>query len=392
MKKIYLAGPDVFLPNAKFVLDSYKDLCSLHGFEGLSPIDTEIVDKTGLELAKEIYKNNKKLIEKCDYVLANCNFFRTATVDDGTAWEIGYACAIGKKVFGYISKKLPLVDLVRSRIPTSPHESGYLIDSDGYLLNETFGNSINLMLEFSILESGGELIQGDFETALKRIKEVEEVSSMSYKLHAPDYYQILNVPFGSSEELIKKAYRDLAKIYHPDNQTTGDNDKFREINSAYKVLTGKSRTRYDQIHKKIYQSSENFIVLPPSRIVYTSSLTNLAKKGLMRVGLRNKDRKFGSGIFHDLDIFVKKSELNSTVIVNIPLVVRILCPECKGSNIHCESCNGIGTYKGTRDLQLKFEPSMLIHKKIYELNLSHFRPDKFVHFKKNTLKVQIQVL
>jgi hypothetical protein len=112
----------------------------------------------------------------------------------------------------------------------------------------------------------------------------------------------------------------------------------------------------------------------------------------MKVGLRNKDRKVGTGVFHDLDIFIKRSELDHQVIVNIPLVVRILCPECRGSNLHCESCKGIGTYKGTRDLQVAFEPSMLVHKKIYELHLSHFRPDKFVHFKKKALKVQIQIL
>lgn len=391
MKKIYLAGPDVFLPNGKFVLDSYRDLCSLHGFRGISPLDQEFPEKKGLELAREIFKNNRKLIEESDYILANCNAFRTAIVDDGTAWEMGYASAIGKKVFGYINKKLPLVELVRSRIPTSQHETGYLIDSDGYLLNENFGNSINLMLEFSILESGGELIQGDFETALKRIKELE-APRMKHRLHAPDYYQLLNLPFGSSEDLIKKTYRDLAKVYHPDNLTTGDNDRFREITAAYKVLTSSNRSRYDLIHKKVYQSGQNSIVLPPSRIVYTSSLTNLARRGLMKVGLRNKDRKVGTGVFHDLDIFIKRSELDHQVIVNIPLVVRILCPECRGSNLHCESCKGIGTYKGTRDLQVAFEPSMLVHKKIYELHLSHFRPDKFVHFKKKALKVQIQIL
>ncbi|MCX8000026.1 MAG: molecular chaperone DnaJ, partial [Leptospiraceae bacterium] len=85
-------------------------------------------------------------------------------------------------------------------------------------------------------------------------------------------------------------------------------------------------------------------------------------------------------------------ELNKKIRVNIPLVVRVLCPECQGSNIHCECCNGKGTYKSTRDLQITLEPELLIHKKMYELDLSHFRPDHFVHFKKKKLVFQIQVL
>lgn len=208
----------------------------------------------------------------------------------------------------------------------------------------------------------------------------------------PNYYKLLNVPFGSSEEIIKKNYRELAKKYHPDNPQSGNSDLFLEITHAYKVLTGKNRARYDRIYKRIYENIEDILILPPSRIVYTATLSNLAKKGLMKAGLRNKDRKIATGVFHDIDIFLKKEELNKKIRVNIPLVVRVLCPECKGSNIHCEACNGKGTYKSTRDLQITLEPELLVHKKIYELDLSHFRPDHFVHFKKKKLILQIQVL
>lgn len=171
--KIYLAGPEVFLPNGKEVLENYVKECEKFGHEGLSPLDNEIHSKTGIHLAKEIFLANRNLIQTCDIVLANCNPFRLATVDDGTAWEIGYAFALKKKVFGYIEKKLSLVDIVKSKIPTSLHSSGYLIDQNGYLLNEDFGNSINLMLEFSIVESGGELIEGNFTRALQRLNELE---------------------------------------------------------------------------------------------------------------------------------------------------------------------------------------------------------------------------
>ena len=63
---------------------------------------------------------------------------------------------------------------------------------------------------------------------------------------AKDYYDILGVGKGSSDDEIKKAYRKLAHKYHPDKQG-GDAEKFKEINEAYQVLSDKTkRGQYDQ--------------------------------------------------------------------------------------------------------------------------------------------------
>merc|ERR1712154_15254 len=63
-----------------------------------------------------------------------------------------------------------------------------------------------------------------------------------------DYYRILGVARGASEDEIKKSYRKLALKYHPDkNQTAGAEEKFKEIGEAYDVLSDKKKKDvYDQ--------------------------------------------------------------------------------------------------------------------------------------------------
>lgn len=61
-----------------------------------------------------------------------------------------------------------------------------------------------------------------------------------------DYYKILGVEKGASEEEIKKAFRKLAHTYHPD-KSGGDEAKFKEVSEAYAVLSDKKkRAQYDQ--------------------------------------------------------------------------------------------------------------------------------------------------
>lgn len=61
-----------------------------------------------------------------------------------------------------------------------------------------------------------------------------------------DYYSILGVEKGSSQEEIKKAFRKMAHKYHPDKQG-GDEKKFKEINEAYQVLGDEQKKQqYDQ--------------------------------------------------------------------------------------------------------------------------------------------------
>ena len=64
----------------------------------------------------------------------------------------------------------------------------------------------------------------------------------------PNPYDVLGIPHNSSVDDAKKAYRNLAKKYHPDvNKDPGAEEKFKEAAEAYEVLSNnEKRQRYDQ--------------------------------------------------------------------------------------------------------------------------------------------------
>jgi curved DNA-binding protein len=77
---------------------------------------------------------------------------------------------------------------------------------------------------------------------------VEKANDMAVKFQ--DYYETLGVPRGAGEEEIRKAFRKMARKYHPDvnpNDKTAE-EKFKQINEAYEVLSDpEKRKRYDRL-------------------------------------------------------------------------------------------------------------------------------------------------
>ena len=76
-----------------------------------------------------------------------------------------------------------------------------------------------------------------------------------------DYYSVLEIKKGASDDKIKKAYRKLAMQYHPDRNKgdTNAENKFKDVSEAYAVLSDKKkRQQYDQFgsegfHQKFSQ-------------------------------------------------------------------------------------------------------------------------------------------
>jgi nucleoside 2-deoxyribosyltransferase len=104
--RAYLAGPEVFLRQAAEIAACKKQLCAKHGMIGLWPLDngpSEPIGRrqSGVVVARAIGTANEALIRGSDLLIANCSPFRGVSMDAGTAYEIGYARALGKPVFGY---------------------------------------------------------------------------------------------------------------------------------------------------------------------------------------------------------------------------------------------------------------------------------------------------
>lgn len=142
--KIYIAGPDVFEPDAVSIGRRYKNICAEYGHEGLYPLDNEC------DSSEEIYKGNIELIDKADAVVANGNEFR-GEMDVGTAFEVGFAAAKGKKIIIYTDDVRPLIEKYGEK------------DEKGRI-TENFGKPLNLMLAES-----SEIICGSFEDAIKKL-------------------------------------------------------------------------------------------------------------------------------------------------------------------------------------------------------------------------------
>ncbi|MFS8038377.1 nucleoside 2-deoxyribosyltransferase [Xanthobacter sp. AM11] len=188
--KLYLAGPEVFLDDAREIGRRKKELCARHGFTGLFPLDGDIaLDAAGGLSAAAIFAANLALMQEAEAFLANLTPFRGISADPGTAFELGYAFALGKPVVAYSNLPGELKHRAHAAIgPAADGPASFMADG---LHVEDFGHFENLMLAEALIAQGLPVIQAEaagtdpfrdltlFETALAALAEAREAGRLA---------------------------------------------------------------------------------------------------------------------------------------------------------------------------------------------------------------------
>ncbi|MBP0492372.1 nucleoside 2-deoxyribosyltransferase [Roseomonas indoligenes] len=162
--RIYLAGPEVFLPDAGALAEAKRALCARHGATGIFPTDP--VHCPAADAASEdwlaIYLRNEAHIRGAEALIANLTPFRGPSADAGTVYELGFMRALGRPIAGYSNAAMPFEE--RSRAFLGPaarrRPDGAWEDAEGLHL-ESFGLRDNLMIDGGIRAAGGPFVTRD---------------------------------------------------------------------------------------------------------------------------------------------------------------------------------------------------------------------------------------
>jgi nucleoside 2-deoxyribosyltransferase len=166
--KIYLAGPEVFLPDADAVAEAKRALCARHGAIGIFP--TEPVHCPAADAAADawlaIYLRNEAHIRGADALIANLTPFRGPSADAGTVYELGFMRALGRPVAGYANTTTPFTERTLAFLGSGARRQpdGGWEDAEGLHL-ESFGLHDNLMIDGGLRAAGGPLVTRDVPAA-----------------------------------------------------------------------------------------------------------------------------------------------------------------------------------------------------------------------------------
>jgi len=175
-----------------------------------------------------------------------------------------------------------------------------------------------------------------------------------------DYYQTLGVEKTSTKEEIKKAYKNLAKKYHPDvNKDDDSAEKFKEINEAAAILADdEKRSKYDQFGTTANQFGNGFQGFDFSDIMSDSGVDfdNIFESffgGRNPFGGRRRGPIRGADLRYDLEITLNEAATGISKHIVIPRLEQ--CTKCHGSGaeseydiVNCPDCNGSGTQRRTQ--------------------------------------------
>ncbi|OGJ16667.1 molecular chaperone DnaJ [Candidatus Pacearchaeota archaeon RBG_13_36_9] len=175
-----------------------------------------------------------------------------------------------------------------------------------------------------------------------------------------DYYGILGVKKDASPEDIKKAFRHLARKYHPDVNPGNKEaeEKFKEINEAYQVLgNADKKAQYDKFGTSAF-SQEDLSGFRSSNFNFEDLFSDFGLGDIFDIfsGGRGRgsydDYEEGADLRYDLEISLEDAFYGVKRTIEIP--VSKVCDKCKGEGAEphylkeCDKCHGTGQIKNVR--------------------------------------------
>ncbi len=163
-----------------------------------------------------------------------------------------------------------------------------------------------------------------------------------------DYYEVLGVSRSASEDEIKRAYRRLARQYHPDvNKSSDAEDRFKEINEAYEVLSdSRKRATYDRFgHAGMRGGFADFDFGGFGGL--GDIFEDFFGFGMRTSAAARRAPRRGADLRYDLTISFEEAIFGCEKELEVPRYET--CPRCQGSGaepgtqpIRCPQCGGTG--------------------------------------------------
>lgn len=170
-----------------------------------------------------------------------------------------------------------------------------------------------------------------------------------------DYYEVLGVQRSASEAEIKKAFRSLAREYHPDVSDLPDAaEKFKEINEAYAVLSDQEkRTAYDRFGHQAFNGAGGYDPFAGMADL-GDILGEIFGGGFRQRGANRNAPRRGQDIVYRLTINFDEAVFGTQK--DISYQQTITCPTCDGrraapgtETVTCTTCNGSGEERVVRN-------------------------------------------